>query len=156
MEVSPQFVLDLYEKEEKFIKPIRERQQLKQIKKEIVPKSIITPKSIRTIIILLIVAAFLTYLALEINKIVSPPSLEIISPANNQVVKERTVEIVGKSEPETTVMINNQEVFSEISGDFESKVELKEGLNTIKITAQKKRSRETVVYLNILFESENK
>lgn len=153
LEVSPSVVLDLYEKEEKIIEPIREKRNLKKIQGKAMPKSLITPKVLRNAIILLVILALLGYVGLEIKRITSSPKLIITSPANNLVTKERSIEIVGQSEPESKITINNQEIFIDPNGQFKSTLELKEGVNTIKITAQKKRSKESIVYLNILVEA---
>lgn len=150
--VSPQVVLDLYGKEEKIIEPIREKRHLKEIRGKTMPKSVITPKGIRNVVIVMLIIALLVYVGLEIKRITSAPELVISSPPNNFVTKEKSVEIVGQSEPESTITINSQEVFIDPNGQFKTTLELQEGVNTIKITAQKKRSKQNIIYLNILVE----
>lgn len=155
LQVSPQMVLDLYDQEKEIVEPIRSKKTEEQAKKEKIPKPIITPRRIRNLIIFLIIAACFVYLGVEIKKIVSPPILDITSPQDNLVIDKNSVEVSGKTEPESAVTINGQEVFLDPQGQFREKIELVSGLNTIEIASQKKHSKKSVIYRHILVEKKD-
>jgi len=113
------------------------------------------PKIIRTLLIIMIVAVLLGYLGLETKDIVTPPDLIIFEPEENITINTSTVTIRGKTEPETKVLINNQEVLSDPQGNFNKELQLQNGVNTIKITSKKKHSKEIAIYRNILVEINN-
>jgi hypothetical protein len=54
------------------------------------------------------------------------------------------------TEPEAEVMINGELVLTNTAGYFIKKINLKSGLNTISISAQKKYSRKNLVEKKIL------
>ena len=93
---------------------------------------------------------FLVYLGIEFSRNISPPFLEVESPQDDLVTSERMVTIRGKTEKESRVTINGQEVFEDEEGNFSEEIDLKEGINIIKITSAKKRSKESVVYKKVL------
>jgi len=152
LQVSPQFVLDLYDQEKRIIEPIQNKKIEERTKTKPLPKTIISPRRIRNLVIFLIIAACFVYLGFEIKKIVSPPFLEISNPSDNLVINENTIEVIGKTEPESTVTINGQEVFLNPTGNFQETIELANGLNTIEISSQKKHSNKNIVYRHILVE----
>lgn len=111
---------------------------------------IVTPQIIKIVSILAVVAALLTYLGFEINNIFSPPPLSVSSPADNLITDRATVEIVGQTKSEVTVKINDQPVQTDANGNFRETVGLQPGLNVIKISATKKRSKENIIYRQII------
>lgn len=152
LQVSPEMVLSIYEKEANIVGSILKNHRTTGEKFKPMPKSILTPHLLRNLIIFLVIAACFAYLGLEIKKIVTPPFLEITSPADNIVIDKNSIEILGKTEPESTVTINGQEVFLNADGNFQEKVELVEGINTIEISSQKKQSKKNIIYRHVQVE----
>jgi transcriptional regulator with XRE-family HTH domain len=113
-------------------------------------KVYITPQIFRYIIIGLLVSIFLVYLGLQINKIFTPPELIIYEPPQSLVTAQNFIEIKGKTEKEARVFINGKEIYIDTNGKFLATLDLQKGLNTIKITALKKHSKESVVFRQIL------
>lgn len=111
---------------------------------------IVTPRLIEISLAILAVLLFLTYLGFEINNIFSPPPLDITSPSDNLVTDKSTIEIVGQTKKEVKVKINDQEIQIDALGNFRESVGLKTGLNIIKISAAKKRSRENIIYRQVI------
>ena len=109
------------------------------------------PKAMRRILIILVVLAILIFLGFRIQMIFSPPPLEITQPQDGLIAVERQLEIVGQSQKEAEIVINNQNVLVDDEGVFRTTVDLQKGLNLIKITAKKRYGRENVVELRILF-----
>lgn len=100
------------------------------------------------IIVLMVVVYFLWGLA----RLSSPPDLMIESPAKDVIVSERSINIVGKTAPESVVQINGQAVSLETDGSFTEEVFLHEGLNEIIITTETRRSGQRAEIRNILYD----
>jgi cytoskeletal protein RodZ len=100
----------------------------------------LSPKTVRLFFIFVLVIGFAGYFTWEIKNIFTPPVLEIYSPAGSVITKETTIEITGKTEPETTVKIDQQEILTEPDGSFSELVDLTIGVNTFKISASKKHT----------------
>lgn len=108
------------------------------------------PKIIKNIIIAAVVLICTAYLGYSLIKIISPPKLIIVSPAEDLVTEINDINIQGFTDQEAEVTINGESVLINASGYFTKKVNLKNGLNTIFITAQKKYSRKNNIVRNIL------
>lgn len=115
-------------------------------------KFIIFPKVIRNSLIVLAVIVCLLYLVSYFKKIVFPPDLVITSPAQNLLIATTTLTVSGQTEPDAEVKINNEIVLNNHNGYFSQTINLKQGLNNLIITAQKKYSRERVIIRQILVE----
>lgn len=101
------------------------------------------------IVILLIV---FTYLGLSYLRFISPPSLELQEPVENQVVVKTQLPVRGKTDPEAFIEVNNQPVIVGEDGYFESEVEIFGGTEEIVVTAKSRSGKETVVRRNIIVE----
>ena len=111
---------------------------------------IVTPRLIEISLVAIAVLLLLTYLGFEINNIFSPPPLDISSPSDNLVTDKSTIEVIGQTEKEVKIKINDQEVQIDTEGNFRESVSLKTGLNVIKISAAKKRGRENIIYRQVI------
>jgi cytoskeletal protein RodZ len=108
------------------------------------------PKMIRNLIIFITILVCFTYLGLAMKKNFSQPSLYVESPAENLITSQKTVEINGRTEAESQIIINGEPVLSDSAGRFSERVNLKEGINIITITAKKKYGRENTVKRQVL------
>ena len=113
-------------------------------------KVIMTPQRIRNLIICAIIMILLGYLGFQLNKVFQPPELTIFAPSKDMVISENYIEISGKTEREARVYINEKEIFIDYNNEFKTTLDLQNGLNLIKITSVKKRSKENTVYREIL------
>lgn len=105
-----------------------------------------TPKIIAAILIL----AVLVFLIFRVANIFLPPNLTIASPKDNSVVTNRQIQIIGQSEPEVEVVVNNKNIYVDKTGKFQTDLDLSNGLNLIKITAKKRYSRTQEVDIRVL------
>ena len=119
----------------------------KMIKKS---QFLVLPKIIRNLAAALAVCLCLLYLLFYFKKIVSPPELAIVSPANNLATSSLTFVIEGRTDKEAEVRINGELVLNNHAGAFSQMVNLKRGMNEITITAKKKYSREKTINRQIL------
>lgn len=108
------------------------------------------PRIIRGFLIILGVAIAGVYLIFRLKGIVSPPKLEIYTPLDNLTTSSSTVELIGKSEPESQLTVNGEQIISDSYGAFSKSVSLQKGINFITISAQKKYGRETVEVRRVL------
>jgi cytoskeletal protein RodZ len=113
-----------------------------------------SPRIFRTIGIGVIIFVFLFYLSWEVKKIIQPPFLEITEPQNLSSTGANKVTIKGKSEPEVSILINNQTVLASPDGKFQQEVELGPGLNVLEISAKKKHSQKNTITLSIISNNE--
>ena len=121
---------------------------------KIVKKSrfLVFPKIIRNSLIALGVFICFLYLFLYFQKTISAPKLIVTQPEKNILIKETSIDIKGETEKEAEVKINGELVLNNNNGLFFQTVNLKKGLNTIIIEAQKKYSRANSVTRQILVE----
>jgi len=111
------------------------------------------PRIFKNLALAAVVIVIFIYLSYRLEKIVAPPKLELSNPAANLITKERSLEIIGRTEPETQIIINGEKILSDSAGNFLTTVSLKTGINMITITAQKKYGRETRLIRQVLVEN---
>ncbi|MFH1029994.1 MAG: helix-turn-helix domain-containing protein [bacterium] len=116
---------------------------------------LLNPKVIRNAIILVLVFTGVAYLYFMGYNIVSPPKLVITSPYDDFVTEEFVVDIKGETEKNATVFINDKEIFCIQKGNFNETIDLKKGINIVKISAKKKYGKENVVYRKVLVTDSN-
>lgn len=110
----------------------------------------ITPRLLVVLSIILIILSILGYIIYSVKVFTSPPNLIISSPSSEQILKESVVNIVGKTDEGSTLMINNQSVLLDGNGNFTQEVKLHPGLNTFEIRATNRLKKETIKQVKIL------
>lgn len=100
-----------------------------------------------------VVAIVAGYFGWQIVRLVTPPQLTVTQPETDVLVRTSMLTITGSTEPSAEVRINNETAEVSATGEFSVPVDLQVGLNTIKITAKKKRSGEQVVIRQVLYEA---
>lgn len=104
-----------------------------------------TPKITGLVLIFALIALFLAYFGFQLIKLLTPPTLTIEKPLENQEINQETVEIIGQSSPDTGVYINDQLVNTDENGRFSYQLRLFPGENTINVTAIDRREKKTTV-----------
>src|SRR5581483_9156293 len=97
-------------------------------------KLFLTPARLLGAIIVLVVIGFFAYLWVEYRQFVGAPPLAISSPQEGQTVEIPTVEVIGKTDPDAKVAINNQEIGVDNDGNFKEEVKLSASTNVIEVT----------------------
>lgn len=109
-------------------------------------------KVISTTIFALIII-FFAYLWFEYSFLVGAPFLEVSEPHDQQSVTSAQVQIIGRTDPEAKVSINNQEISVDANGRFVQEIKLTESLNKITVTSVSKSNKtskiERTVFLKI-------
>jgi len=100
---------------------------------------------LRTFAMLVLALACLTaYLGFQYRAMFLSPTLSIESPKADARVKEDLV-ISGKADPSATVFVNDSAVSINEAGEFNKKVSLLTGKNSITVKAKNRFGRETIV-----------
>lgn len=108
------------------------------------------PKIFKNLIISVSVIMCVLYLGIFINKIISPPYLEIFYPQKDLTINATSLTITGKTDKMATVIINGKTVLISKTGDFSQKINLKSDVNTITIIANKKYSKKQIIIRKII------
>ncbi len=114
------------------------------------PRVIITPRTIKLAVGIVVAAGVCVYLAYQITHIFKPPMLTVSEPPQNLRTSSSVITVAGSTEKEARVFINQKEIFPDPAGGFKTTLDLQTGLNVITVSAAKKHSKETVVYREIL------
>jgi len=95
------------------------------------------------------------YLGWQIQAIISPPDVVLISPVDASMTNEAIVVVEGVVEGEATVYVNEEQVVVNYDQSFETVVDLEKGLNVIKIEAERRYSRRAIIERRVVFDPDN-
>jgi len=140
--VSPDDALAFYRRQTTVEKPA----QTKEEKDRRIHRGFqITPQLFTSISLATLVFLFLAYLIYSYFTFAGAPSLLVSSPKNNIVVKSESVSVIGKTDPDAKLSINEETVGLSENGSFEQNITLHPGINTLKIVSENKFKKQTVV-----------
>lgn len=110
----------------------------------------ITPRFIVIVGVAIVLLGLIGYIFYNVHQFTSPPNLEISSPTADQVIKEDTLSIIGKTDSGATLMINGQSVPIDDLGNFHQEVKLNAGLNSFEIRSTNALKKENVRLIKVL------
>lgn len=113
------------------------------------------PKVIRNLLVFLVISVCFVYLFWYFKNVFSPPGLEVHSPVENQIIKEFSLDVSGRTESESEVKINDQLILIDKEGGFSERIHLKSGVNIITVSSKKKHSQNNVIVRQVLVEVAN-
>ncbi len=148
-------LIDLYEDEV----GLNSRKKTEKFFSKKIPKinySLNIHKITKGLVIAITVAICLLYLGFYLQKIVAAPKLIIAQPINNLTTAENVINIIGITEPEAKITINDETILANDDGSFKKEINLKNGINIINIVSQKKYSKKSEIIRQIFVESEQK
>lgn len=96
-----------------------------------------------------LIGVFLIYLGLQYRQIRQPPFLSLESPKDQLVTAEKRVEVIGKTDPDATVMVNSVSVLVRSDGRFFDTITLDSGVNTITIIATSRFGKITTLTTDV-------
>jgi cytoskeletal protein RodZ len=117
-------------------------------------KNIFFPSLIKYFLVLVFVLSFGFYFSLQIRDKYEPPLLQIINPIADYKTNNNKILVYGKSVPETSLTINDKEIYVDDNGNFSSEISLHKGVNILKFIAFKKGSKENVIIKRVFLEEE--
>jgi len=97
--------------------------------------------------------AIATYIAIQIQSIITPPEITVFEPNDGIAVAEARVAVSGQIDKRTEVWVNDIKVLPDQSGNFSTLVDLERGLNVITIEGAKRYSKRATLYRTVVFES---
>jgi cytoskeletal protein RodZ len=98
---------------------------------------------------ILVTIAVLAYLGFQYVNFISPPQLTVTTPSEGQIVSERILKVIGKTDPQVVIKVNNQPVLISEEGDFSTEIDIFEGTKEIIIKAISRSGKETIIRRNI-------
>lgn len=83
------------------------------------------------------------------------PTLHIEHPQNGETVQKQDLEIVGKTDRDITLLLNNLPIVVDLQGEFVTTIRLKEGENNLKFTAVDIAGNKTEIAIQIKYEKDD-
>ncbi|MCK9378586.1 MAG: DUF4115 domain-containing protein [Candidatus Moranbacteria bacterium] len=159
MGISENPLIRSYERERGIQNNIKRERESGGIEKDRKPFSIstfaITPKIITLVAVIVLIAGAFFYLYKELDNFISTPRLVVSSPLENETIEGGQIYIVGKSEKDGRVFINEQPIVVNDEGEFRESISLQNGLNIVTIRAVNRFNKETIKTLSIYSNYEN-
>lgn len=115
---------------------------------EIRRNSIFNPKTTMIVVAALLTLVLGSYFAYQYRLLAAAPPLVIESPQEQSRVQS-ALTVVGKTDPQATVTINNQEVQVEEDGSFAQPVTLPQGTRTITIQSTSRSGKSRTIQLTV-------
>lgn len=151
LELNPDDILALWRREYEREFEAKEKSQLKP-KKFIEPsKIVVTPSFVGTILAVILIFGFFSYLYYQYKNFTGAPRLEIYYPPDNLVLDKDILDITGKTDLDSDVFVNNQKIVLGPDGSFAESLRLKEGLNSISIKAENSFDKKTEYVKTIIY-----
>src|SRR3989344_1506845 len=99
--------------------------------------------------------AILSYLSIQYKNFISPPKLTVDVPNEGQMINVYEFNVSGTTDPEASVMVNNQPALVDENGYFSAKIEIFEGTSEVVVIAKTRSGKETVIRRKIVPELGN-
>jgi cytoskeletal protein RodZ len=98
-----------------------------------------------------LVIGFFSYLFYQYKSYTGAPKLEVFAPQNSIIVSSDLLDVTGKTDTDSVVLINNQKVVLNIDGTFATSLKINEGANTLSILSVNRLGKETEVVRTVIF-----
>lgn len=105
----------------------------------------LTPKFTFLLGVGVIIFGIGAYLVAQYISFTRPPMLTVDSPTDGQVVLEKELEVVGNTDPDTTVIVNTQPALLDDEGRFHTVIEITKDTKEVKVTATSRASKVTTI-----------
>ncbi|MBU0625164.1 helix-turn-helix domain-containing protein [Patescibacteria group bacterium] len=116
-------------------------------------RMIVTPKIIRTALIAAIALGIGVFFVIRAQNMTAPPMIVLTSPIDGFVTQEKTSIVAGQTEREVSLLVNGEAIYIDGEGNFSDKLDLREGLNIIRIVAIRKHGQKTELIRHIIVKS---
>lgn len=94
----------------------------------------------------------LGYLGIQYTKFMSPPSLEITKPKEEEVILSNRITVEGKTETDSKLEVNNQPVLVDADGNFKEEIEVSKETKELVFKSISRSGKETEVVRKISVE----
>ncbi|MEK7595870.1 MAG: helix-turn-helix domain-containing protein [Patescibacteria group bacterium] len=107
------------------------------------PRFLVTPASVVAFSVVSLMVLFFSYLFYQYKSFTGSPSLTIDSPKADTMVSADEVEVSGRTDKDSSILLNGEKIPVNPDGTFVTRVNLLEGLNTLNFYAVNKLGKET-------------
>ena len=111
---------------------------------------LIFPRILKNILLLIVAVVLFSYLGYYLLNTFSLPKVEIYQPPDNLVTQDNFVDVIGRADSKTQITINDKPITKDADGNFQERINLDKGINTIIISAQDKYSRKKIITKQVL------
>jgi cytoskeletal protein RodZ len=126
------------------------------IKREKVTRLNITPKLLIVSLSILFLLGILTYIGYQIYQFQSPPQISITTPENDLTVTDESIDVMGVTDSNSSVFVNDKPVEITSNGEFQYPVTLNPGVNLITVLAKKNGStQESIETIRVNYTVDN-
>lgn len=102
----------------------------------------ITPKRLSLAAGIILFLLVIVFLGLQFKNFISAPKINLQSPSDQKIFYEPLAQIQGKTEKESLLTMNGREIKIDPEGNFDEKIELTPGLNTLEFLVKNKFGKE--------------
>jgi len=118
------------------------------------PGFLITPATVIVFSTLILILAFFAYLFYQYRSYTGAPSLVVESPSSDIAYSEESLEVVGRTDRDSSVFLNGQKININPDGTFVFRVDLSEGLNSLNFLSVNKLGKETRITRSVVVKKE--
>lgn len=148
--IDPREVLKQYEKERGVQENIKKHNMPAPPAQKFRPPMItITPKMFTVALFGLMVAAGTFYFYKEIGQFSETPRLVVVQPSSDITIDGSSIEVIGLTDRDNKVTINDQPIFVNEKGEFNEALSLQQGLNSIVVRSVNRFGKESLKTFNI-------
>jgi len=101
------------------------------------------------IVVVCIFLVFILYILFQYRYAILNPPLNISNPAENSVISSQTIDVIGKTDSNATVFVNEEAASLDKEGNFRKKINVFSGKTKITIKSVNKFGRITIVERNL-------
>lgn len=150
-------LIDQYKKEKSIFGHLQKKENLppKSIKGRIFDRIVVTPKILSLVTGLLFIGATIFYIVWQVASLNKAPFLEIFDPTEGQVLSASFASIKGKTDVGSMVSVNDQPVFVDENGLFQTQIGVNNGPKDIVIISKNKFDKSTKKTISINVEIKN-
>lgn len=105
----------------------------------------LTPGRFIAAVAISLVFIFLLYLGFQYRTFTRPPTLIVDVPPAGAVVSQSRIEVLGKTDPDATITVNDISVLVRSDGKFFDQVALEPGVNTVTVVATSRFGKTTTM-----------
>ncbi len=149
--IDQNILIEQYKKERGIESQIAKASQegASAISKKFFGKLVITPKVLSFIFGAFFVVVTVLYIIWQVWSINKTPSLQIFSPENNAVISSSFVDVKGQTDPGMSVTVNDQIIYVDNKGNFQTQLGLSAGAKEISIVAKNRFDKTNSKVLNV-------
>lgn len=143
-------VLKQYERERGVQESIKKHQMPTSESQKFRPPVVtITPKMFTAAAFLLLIFGGIFYFYREIGKFSETPRLVVVQPATDLTLDGSSLDVVGLTDKDSKVTINDQPIYVNENGEFNETLSLQQGVNAITVKSLNRFGKESSKVINV-------